>query len=701
MLSRPLRFLAVLVVLIAVASPGRTRAQAPAASSTSFEEVATGTFTEIKTSIGTFTAAKGHAEVDDKHRHAGKQCLHIFGGEDRSVEFTPSKTQVPFGRLAFQAERWTRRDPFRFRIEMLADGKWSEIYNGDQHVVIGTFRTAVEIDLAEAKIERFRFTCTSPESSGLLIDDVELGAAIPQRIVAATQEPITLPALVGIAASPLVRVRIDVEGTQTPIKLSSVKLSLAGTTSLGDIENVGVFLTGSDNQLRASGNPDCFAGSQKVGSAAASADPIVITGSATLKVGANYLWLAATLKPTANVDHVVKATCSQLVFSDGSKFELQDSPPARAQRIGVAVRKQGDDDFHTYRIPGLATTNNGTLIGVYDIRRRGGGDLPGDIDVGLSRSIDGGRTWEAMRAIMDMGDDAQWRYDGIGDPAVLVDRGSGTIWVAATWSHGDRSWVGSGPGLTPDETGQLMLVRSDDDGVTWSKPINITQQVKRPELCFMLLGPGSGITISDGTIVFAAQYQDSPEQKRLPHSTIIYSKDHGQTWHCGTGAFDDTTESQVAEIEPGVLMLNCRYNRESTRVVMTTRDMGRTWQEHPSSRRALIEPRACMGSLLNTATSQNNDARPQNPVSAQAKPDWLLFSNPDSLAARERITIKASNDSGLTWPKSHQLLIDEGRAAGYSCMTMIDAKTVGILYEGSLAHMTFQRIPLSDIINAR
>ena len=149
--------------------------------------------------------------------------------------------------------------------------------------------------------------------------------------------------------------------------------------------------------------------------------------------------------------------------------------------MGVALRNGGDDGVHTYRIPGLATTNKGTLIGVYDVRRRSGGDLPGDIDVGMSRSTDGGRTWEPMKVIMDMGNDPRWRYDGIGDPAILVDQTTGTVWVAATWSHGNRSWIGSGPGLKPEETGQLMLVRSDDDGVSWSEPINITEQVKKPE----------------------------------------------------------------------------------------------------------------------------------------------------------------------------------------------------------------------------
>ncbi len=287
---------------------------------------------------------------------------------------------------------------------------------------------------------------------------------------------------------------------------------------------------------------------------------------------------------------------------------------------------------------------------------------------------------------MDMGDDEEWRYDGIGDPAVLVDRNTGTIWVAATWSHGNRSWTGSGPGLTPEETGQFVLVRSDDDGVTWSEPINITEQVKKPEWCFLLAGPGKGITMRDGTIVFAAQYQDPEANKRQPHSTIVYSKDHGESWRIGTGAFGDTTESQVIEVEPGVLMLNCRYDLDNVRVVMTTADLGKTWQKHPTSQRALIEPVSCMASLIDVDQEVGKDVG-----------NWLLFSNPDDMQSRQRIMIKASSDDGNTWPQQNRLLLDEGTGRGYSCLSMIDEKTIGILYESSRADLAFQRIPLTAL----
>ena len=291
-----------------------------------------------------------------------------------------------------------------------------------------------------------------------------------------------------------------------------------------------------------------------------------------------------------------------------------------------------------------------------------------------------------MKVIMDQGALPEFQHDGVGDPAVLVDRFTGTIWVAGLWSHGNRAWHGSGPGQLPEETGQLLLVRSDDDGVTWSNPINITSQVKDAAWSLLLQGPGKGITMQDGTLVFAAQFRTSPNDGKLPYSTILYSRDHGKTWGIGTGAFPDTTEAQVVEVEPGVLMLNCRYNRKSTRVVMTTKDMGKTWQKHPTSETALIEPRACMASLI--------DVRAETPGSAG---HWLLFSNPNSLIGRQQLTIKASADRGQTWPEAHQLLLDEGKSAGYSCLTMIDQETIGILYEGSQAHMTFQRIPLKEL----
>jgi sialidase-1 len=80
------------------------------------------------------------------------------------------------------------------------------------------------------------------------------------------------------------------------------------------------------------------------------------------------------------------------------------------------------------------------------------------------------------------------------------------------------------------------------------------------------------------------------------------------------------------------------------------------------------------------------------------KKSVLLFSNPNSTQIRNNITIKVSFDEGRTWPEKYWTLIDEGTSRGYSCLTTIDEDTIGILYEGSQASMTFQRIPLKNLL---
>ena len=78
--------------------------------------------------------------------------------------------------------------------------------------------------------------------------------------------------------------------------------------------------------------------------------------------------------------------------------------------------------------------------------------------------------------------------------------------------------------------------------------------------------------------------------------------------------------------------------------------------------------------------------------------DILLFSNPNTTEGRHHITIKASLDGGLTFPTEYNVMLDEAHGWGYSCLSMIDKETLGILYESSVAHMTFQAVPLSDIL---
>lgn len=413
---------------------------------------------------------------------------------------------------------------------------------------------------------------------------------------------------------------------------------------------------------------------------------VLLTGNQNLYPGVNFFWVSIEMKPEASLLTKITAEVTG-VTADGQSLPVKCvSAPNVIRRLGVGVRHAGDDGAAAFRIPGLVTTNKGTLLGVYDVRYNSSVDLQEHIDIGLSRSIDGGKTWEKMRLPLAFGEYGELpaAQNGVGDPSILVDTKTNTIWIVAAWTHGmgnQRAWWSSQQGMDVNHTAQLVLVKSTDDGKTWSEPINITEQVKHPEWYFLLQGPGRGIAMEDGTLVFPIQYIG---KDRIPNAGIMYSKDRGETWTIHNHARTNTTEAQVAEVVPGTLMLNMRDNRGGSRAVYTTSDLGMTWKEHESSRTALPEP-VCMASLISVKAADNVLGK-----------DILIFSNPNTTNARKNITIKISLDGGNTW--AHQLLLDEGENWGYSCLTMVDKETIGILYESSVAHMTFQCINLKDIV---
>ncbi len=509
-----------------------------------------------------------------------------------------------------------------------------------------------------------------------------------------------IPILIDRQDNVLFNLRIDAKQSKS---LNEVKLHFSDNVDLNEIESVKLYYSGTDafqreGQLHYApvqyipthlpgdtrkANPSY---SIMVSAQKPTNNELLLSTDYKLFPGINYFWVSLQMKSDASLLSLIDVELKSVKL-DGNAAPLAFAGEAVSHRLGFGVRHAGDDGSASFRIPGLVTSNEGTLLGVYDVRYNSSVDLQEYVDVGLSRSIDKGQTWQQMRIPLSFGEDGGLpkAQNGVGDPAILVDKKTNTIWVIAVWTHGMgnlRAWHNSQAGMTKNTTAQLVLSKSTDDGKTWSSPINITEQVKDPSWKFLLQGPGMGITMEDGTLVFPIQFIDATN---VPNAGIMYSKDRGETWKIENYAHTNTTESQVAEVEPGVLMLNMRDNRGGSRAVYVTSDLGKTWTEHPSNRKVLREP-VCMASLIKVNAKDNIMGK-----------DILFFSNPNTIEGRRDITIKASLDGGLTFPEEYNVLLDEDTGWGYSCLTLVDSETIGILYESSVAHMTYQTVKIKDI----
>jgi sialidase-1 len=344
-------------------------------------------------------------------------------------------------------------------------------------------------------------------------------------------------------------------------------------------------------------------------------------------------------------------------------------PGADPRLTSVDVFKAGREGYHTYRIPAIAQTVKGTLLAFCEGRKEHGRDW-GDIDLLVKRSADGGRTWSKAITVADFGPDT------IGNPAPVVDRRTGNIWLLLTRNPGDvqekRIMAGiSGPTRT------VWVTHSKDDGLTWAKPVDITASVKLPDWSWYATGPVNGIQLRTGRLVIPCDHNRRDATRRYSH--VIYSDDRGKTWKLGGSAGPGCNESTVVELRDGSLMLNMRsYAGKNRRAVSISHDGGLTWTQ-PVLDDTLIEP-VCQASLIRFG---------------KGKSAVLLFSNPAS-TERVNMTVRLSRDEGKAWSVSKT--IHAGPSA-YSNLIELKGNTAGLLYErgdtSRYERITFARLAVS------
>ena len=465
------------------------------------------------------------------------------------------------------------------------------------------------------------------------------------------------------------------------VLMNSITVSLVGCDDLDDLESLQFFFASQGGSLDKT---------IAYGDRLAAAKTVTFRGHARLKAGANVFWLSCRLRSKASLDHKVDATVTSVKTTVGAIVPVDETPGVR-KRIGMALRKHFDDGVHTYRIPALATTTEGTLLCVYDMRRRRSKDLQEDIDIGLVRSTDGGSTWEAQRVIMDMGTYGghPQEINGVSDPGILVDPASGEIFCFGVWmvgKAGKHQWEadGSEKGFEIGKSAQMLMIRSKDDGKSWTKPKNMTRTWKKRDWILYVPSPQQGIALQDGTLVMPTQGRNEKDEN---FSNLLVSKDHGKSWTVSAPASIGNSESQAVQLSDGSIMLNMRTEGpKMARTVAVTRDLGKTWTPHETNRKTLIEPH-CNGSLYRFDYVVNGKKIP-----------LLLFANPHSIKGRHHQSIQVSLDEGKTWPAKYRLLLDEGNGAGYPSLSRVDENHVGIVYEGSQSHVVFEKVAISELL---
>jgi len=328
--------------------------------------------------------------------------------------------------------------------------------------------------------------------------------------------------------------------------------------------------------------------------------------------------------------------------------------------------QSGTEGYHTFRIPALACTPQGTLLAFAEGRKNGRGDA-GEIDLVLKRSVDHGATWQPLQLILH---EEAMTY---GNPCPVVDRETGTIWLPFCKNLADGNEDLITQGKAPRT---VWITHSNDEGTTWAEAEEITAAVKDPSWTWYATGPTHGIQLQNGRLLIPCDHIVGKhfDRKRDPyHSHVIYSDDHGLTWHIGGIVDDGTNECAVVELTDGAIYINCRnYVGAKRRRVAWSNDQGEhfsqiEWDE------TLVEP-ICQASLVRLQGPSTHDDQPPR--------NLVLFANPAS-TTRERLTIRLSEDECQSWPIAK--LLHDGPAA-YSDLAVAADGTILCLYERGDEH---------------
>ena len=343
-----------------------------------------------------------------------------------------------------------------------------------------------------------------------------------------------------------------------------------------------------------------------------------------------------------------------------------------------------------YRIPSLLVSNKGTVL-AFTERRLGLHDHAQN-DIVLKRSTDGGATWGPEIMVFEDG------MHSINDPQSVQLADGRILLMFARFPYGrharDSGWIKAADRGYDDPDANVLsfITFSEDDGLTWSKPRDISRSVKAPHwinantpggMIQLQRGPHKGRILSSlwGTIPVKG---DKGKVIRNWEICAAYSDDNGATWK-RTESLDDPekgfpNECQVAEASNGdIVLISRNQGGAPMRKKARSTDGGLTWSAIATD--PTLPSVACMGSII------------RGPEKADGS--WDLYATFPSNAGRKNGQIAISTDQGKTFQIKR---IVSGPFAYSASQISADQKHLLVLYETSgYKEERLLRIPLSDL----
>ncbi len=335
----------------------------------------------------------------------------------------------------------------------------------------------------------------------------------------------------------------------------------------------------------------------------------------------------------------------------------------------VFSMEEVDGVTYGYRIPSLLTTAKGTLLAFAE--RRVGLHDHAQNDVVLKRSVNKGKSWQAMQVIADSG------MNSLNDPLAVELESGRILLMFQMFPYGiharNSGWIQMADnGYDGPRNTKSYLTYSDDEGKTWAEAREITKMV-RPHDRISIGSPGVGIQLKrgkhKGRVLMPLYYTRKLNQNERDWTNgVAYSDNEGLTWktsndipeigHTGFG-----NEAQIVEKPDGSILFVARNQEGIHRKVATSKDGGVTWENMRVDYGLPGTP--CQGSVLRYSWPEDGES-------------LILQSGPANKYKRTQGTIRLSEDEGKSWSYSREI---PAEFFAYSCLTKLSDGDIGLLYE--------------------